>query len=174
VIGPASEQQQDTGARLEAFNRLPAAEAEALLLSACASPRWAEGVAGSRPYAAPEDLLAAAGAVWRALGPDDWLAAFAAHPRIGDRSGAGERERAEQAGTAGADATTLAALERGNAEYEARFGHVFLICARGLDAPTMLAALRRRLGNDPVAELQVAAEEQRRITELRLRDRFGP
>jgi len=32
----------------------------------------------------------------------------------------------------------------------------------------MLAALRARLANDPVTELRVAAEEQAKITRLRL------
>jgi len=59
-------------------------------------------------------------------------------------------------------------LARGNADYEARFGHVFLISAAGRDAPEILAALDRRLGNDPETELRVAAGEHRRITRLRL------
>ena len=59
-------------------------------------------------------------------------------------------------------------IAAGNAEYEARFGHVFLISAAGRDAPEILAALTERLGNDPATELRVAAEEQRRITRLRL------
>jgi 2-oxo-4-hydroxy-4-carboxy-5-ureidoimidazoline decarboxylase len=70
---------------------------------------------------------------------------------------------------AGADAETLAALEAGNREYEERFGHVFLICATGLSAGEVLAALRSRLGNDPDTEAKIVREELRKITTLRLR-----
>jgi hypothetical protein len=52
---------------------------------------------------------------------------------------------------------------RGNAEYEARLGHLFLVSAAGRDPAEILAALERRLGNDPDTELRVAADEHRRI-----------
>ena len=67
-----------------------------------------------------------------------------------------------------ADEQTRAALAQGNREYEARFDHVFLICATGMSATDMLGALRARLGNDPATELRIAAGEQARITRLRL------
>jgi OHCU decarboxylase len=67
-----------------------------------------------------------------------------------------------------ATAAELAALGAGNDEYEARFGYVFLIRARGLSAAEMLAALRERLHNSPDVELEIAAEQQREITRLRL------
>src|SRR6266566_1657403 len=63
---------------------------------------------------------------------------------------------------------TRAALARENRAYEQRFGHVFLVSATGKTADEMLAALRARLANDPAAELRVAAEEQAKITRLRL------
>src|SRR5205809_926207 len=62
----------------------------------------------------------------------------------------------------------LAALPQGNVTYEERFGHVFLISATGKRADEMLSALRGRLSNDPATELRVAAEEQAKITRLRL------
>jgi OHCU decarboxylase len=60
------------------------------------------------------------------------------------------------------------AIARGNAAYEKRFGHVFLIAAAGRSAEEILANLRARLDNDPGTELRVAAEEHRRITRLRI------
>jgi 2-oxo-4-hydroxy-4-carboxy-5-ureidoimidazoline decarboxylase len=68
-----------------------------------------------------------------------------------------------------ASAETLDELARSNREYEARFGFIYIVCATGRTAAEMLALLRERLGNDPATELRVAAEEQWRITELRLR-----
>ena len=118
----------------------------------------------------------AATSVWRGLDRADWLEAFAAHPRLGERVGSrgSAWARQEQAGTTGADSDVLGALEDGNRAYEGRFEHVFLLCATGLDATQMLAALRARLGNDPEMELNVAAGEQEKITALRLRKLLTP
>jgi OHCU decarboxylase len=154
--------------RLHRFNELSDEEAAAELLAVCHSRRWAKEVAAGRPYADLAALQRAADEVWLGLGPEDWLDAFAAHPRIGEAGGASaDWSRQEQAGLGGAG-DVGERLARGNAEYEARFGHVFLISAAGRDATQILAALTERLGNDPATELRVAAEEHRRITRLRL------
>jgi OHCU decarboxylase len=110
-----------------------------------------------------------ANAVWTELTPADWLEAFAAHPRLGERGGvARNSSEKEQSRIMGAADETLAQLAEGNRRYEARFGHVFLISAAGRTAEEVLAALRKRMDNDPVTEVRVAAEEQRKITRLRL------
>jgi OHCU decarboxylase len=125
-----------------------------------------------------------ADAIWSALDPADWLEAFAAHPRIGERkpqpSGgseqSGERDTSggtgwseqEQAGTRSATDDERKRLMAANREYEARFGYTFIVCAAGKSAGEMLAVLQARLTNDPAQELRVAAEEQRKITKLRL------
>jgi allantoicase len=145
----------------------PEADAAETLAFCCGSRRWVEQMVAHRPYGSFPALAAAADEVWAALDRDDRLEAFAAHPRIGDRSGP-EHTRREQAGTFGADPATLQALVEGNHAYEDRFGHVFLINASGRSAEEMLAALRQRLSNDPDTELDVAAEQQRQITRLRL------
>src|SRR5881397_1573358 len=88
----------------------------------------------------------------------------------GGDSGAptGSRRSPRTPGAADAAAATLAALAQGNVTYEERFGHVFLISATGKTGDEMLGALRGRLSNDPATELRVAAEEQAKITRLRL------
>jgi 2-oxo-4-hydroxy-4-carboxy-5-ureidoimidazoline decarboxylase len=96
----------------------------------------------------------------------------APHARDGDTRD-GEWSRQEQAGVAGASVDTMAALAAGNRAYEERFGQVFLICATGLSAAEMLAALRTRLGNDPDTEAKIVREELRKITGLRLRKLLG-
>ena len=160
---------------LDRFNQLSDEDAAAELLAVCHSRRWAERVAAGRPYADLAALQAAADATWTALGPDDWLEAFKAHPRIGESGGRSAAwSRQEQAGVGGAGADVRQRLAAGNAEYERRFGHVFLIAAAGRDAPEILAALQDRLGNDPGTELRVAAGEHRRITRLRLERLAGP
>ena len=151
-------------ARLNAVDRV---RAEADLLACCGSSAWASRVADRRPFTDVAQLLEVADAVWTDLGADDHLEAFAAHPRIGERSAARWSSQ-EQAGAASAEQTTLAELAEGNRAYEERFDHVFLIRAAGRSAEEMLEALRERLTNDPATERRVAAEEQRKITHLRL------
>ena len=104
------------------------------------------------------------------LRASDWLEAFTAHPRIGERGGhAPAACNREQKGVLTARDETLAVLAEGNRHYEERFGHVFLISAAGRSAEDVVAALRQRIENDPATELNVAAEEQRKITRLRLK-----
>jgi 2-oxo-4-hydroxy-4-carboxy-5-ureidoimidazoline decarboxylase len=155
------------------FNALSRAEAEAELLTCCASRRWAATVVAGRPYASAAGLLATAGAAVRELDWPDVEEALSAHPRIGDRPDGADREsawsRGEQAGVGDAD---RAAFADGNAAYEERFGHVFLICASGRGAGEMLTELRERMRNDPATERRVVHGELTKITELRLRKLF--
>ena len=152
---------------LAELNALPARDFEELLLRCCAAPGWARRVTEGRPYSSLADLLGVAGAAWAAREPGDLEAAMAGHPRIGERRLSGWSAR-EQAGV-GEDAGMLAALADGNAAYEQRFEHVFLICAAGRGPAEILAELNRRMAHDPAAERDVAAAEIGKITELRLR-----
>ncbi|HEX3555671.1 MAG TPA: 2-oxo-4-hydroxy-4-carboxy-5-ureidoimidazoline decarboxylase [Thermoanaerobaculia bacterium] len=155
---------------LERFNALPLDEAEELLLPCCGSRAWARRLAESRPFRGLHELREKSDRIWLGLDGADWREAFAAHPRIGEK---GSRwSEAEQAGARGADAQTLAALITANRDYESRFDHIFIVCATGRTAAEMLGLLRARLGNDPETELRIAAEEQRKITNLRLEKLF--
>jgi OHCU decarboxylase len=155
--------------KLAWLNSIPRDEVELHLLACCGSRAWASALAAQRPYANLPTLLKAADAVWNELAPSDWLEAFAAHPRIGESGGhSPARSEKEQSRIMGGADDTLAALSEGNRLYEARFGHVFLISAAGRNADEVLAALRLRLHNDPAIETKAAAEEQRKITRLRL------
>jgi OHCU decarboxylase len=155
--------------QLRWFNELSKKEAVGALLLVCHSRKWATQVAAGRPYDDADALLEAADQTWLAMEPQDWLEALDAHPRIGERGGnSAEFSKQEQAGVGAADQEVQAAIARGNAAYEDRFGYVFLISAAGRDAEEILADLRARLANDPDTELRVAAEEHRRITRLRI------
>jgi OHCU decarboxylase len=159
---------------LAAFNQLSRAEAERRLLTCCGSRAWASAVAGRRPYAGLATLLETADVEWARLEPSDWLEAFEAHPRIGEKGGhSPAASNREQKGVMSAREETLAVLAEGNRRYEKRFGHVFLISAAGRSAEDVVAALRERIENDPAAELNVAADEQRKITRLRLKSMLG-
>jgi allantoicase len=168
-------------ARLRVFGRVsplvllnvrPEAEVKEQLLACCGSQTWAAKVAQDRPFHGPHDLYASSDRAFDDLDRDDWLEAFAAHPRIGERaSGDGLEHRwaaQEQSGAGEASPEILAQLAEANRLYEQRFGHVFLVCATGKSAFEMLGLLGERLGNGPQAEIQVAAGEQRKITRLRL------
>jgi 2-oxo-4-hydroxy-4-carboxy-5-ureidoimidazoline decarboxylase len=164
---------------MDALKRLDALaqpEALAAFLRCCGSRRWAEAMARGRPYCDEAALQAAAERAFAPLARADWLEAFSHHPRIGERSTLAARfastagwSVAEQGGVAGAGVEALDALLQANREYEARFGHVFIVCASGKSAEEMLALLRERLPNEPEAELEIAAAEQRKITAIRLK-----
>ncbi|MFC9663170.1 2-oxo-4-hydroxy-4-carboxy-5-ureidoimidazoline decarboxylase [Nocardia sp. NPDC127606] len=153
------------GLSLAGFNDLPAAMAEQALLGCCSAPRWARAIAGARPYATTESLLAAADAAAAALDDADIDEALAGHPRIGDRPTSAASAR-EQSGVAGDE--VRAALAEGNRAYEAKFGHIYLVCAAGRGGEELLAVLRARLDNDPSTERQVMRAELAKINRLRL------
>lgn len=151
-----------------------------LLGDCCGSTRWIAAMVARRPFGSMERLLSAADETWRSLGPDDWREAFSHHPRIGDRRSArpqSERGAAwaagEQAGMGDARDDVRQALANANREYELRFGYIYIVCATGRTADELLATVTERLRNDPDTELSVAAEEQRRITRLRLEKLVG-
>ncbi|MFD6102455.1 2-oxo-4-hydroxy-4-carboxy-5-ureidoimidazoline decarboxylase [Nocardia salmonicida] len=153
------------GLSLAGFNDLPAATAEQALLACCSAPRWAQAVAAARPYATTESLTAAADAASASLDDADIDEALAGHPRIGDRPTSASSAR-EQSGVTGQDVRS--ALAEGNRAYEAKFGHIYLVCAAGRSGEELLAVLRARLDNDPSTERQVMRTELSKINRLRL------
>lgn len=144
------------------------------LRACCASGRWIEAVAAARPYADEVALLAASDRAAAGLTEADLREALNGHPRIGDRRvEAGSLSSQEQAGVRGADDSLRQALDAGNAEYESRFGHIYLACATGRSASELLAFLRERLSNDPGTEWSVVASELAKINQIRLRKLLG-
>jgi len=161
--------------KLDRINSLSAMEARTVFLRCCGATRWAEQMAERRPFGGEAELLAAAGEVWQGLSREDWLEAFAAHPKIGDLDGLRRRfartaawSTEEQEGLAGASEATLQALAEGNRQYQSRFGYIFIVCATDKSADEMLSLLNERLPHDPDEEIQIAAGEQEKITRLRL------
>jgi OHCU decarboxylase len=165
---------------LDRLNALPPQEAAEQLRACCGSSRWVEAMLARRPFEGAADLLAAADDAWRAAGPEDWDEAFAHHPRIGARHAAAPVSptaqawsAGEQATAAGAGASARGALAEANEAYERRFGRIYIVCAAGRSAEEMLADIAVRIRNDPDQERAVAAEEQRKITRLRLKTLIG-
>jgi OHCU decarboxylase len=157
------------------LDELPAARAAELLRSCCGAARWVAAMVARRPFHTVDAALDEAEDVWWSLGPDDWLEAFAHHPRIGERLGAELQDArgaawsaGEQSGADHAAADVQSALAEANRAYERRFGHIYIVCATGRSAEEMLAIAQARLANDAETELRIAAGEQAKITRLRL------
>jgi 2-oxo-4-hydroxy-4-carboxy-5-ureidoimidazoline decarboxylase len=152
------------------------AAAREALTRCCGAQRWVEAMLARRPFESTPALFEAAEAIWQGLSRDDYLEAFSHHPRIGDSLSELAKRFArtasmaarEQAKVAQADQATLLALRDENQRYFERFGFIFIVCATGKSAQEMLELLRERCSNDAARELAIAAEEQAKITALRL------
>jgi OHCU decarboxylase len=136
---------------------------------------WARQMSDARPFGDLDDLTKEADLIWWSLTEEDWLEAFRAHPKIGERKAATDQSQQaqrwsaqEQSGVTNAERETMDELAQQNRDYEARFGFIFIVCATGKSPEEMLKILQSRIGNNRHDELLIAAEEQRKITRLRL------
>ncbi|MGD8164989.1 2-oxo-4-hydroxy-4-carboxy-5-ureidoimidazoline decarboxylase [Pantoea sp. FN0307] len=159
--------------KLAGFNQLPPEQAQAVLAHCVAIKRWQQAMVAARPYASLGALCQQARLLAQEWGEADFVQALAAHPRIGECACGEHKEaalsRQEQAAV-GEDAELRQALRIANQDYEQRFGHLFLIRAKGRSGQKMLAELRRRLANTPAQELEEALGQLREITLLRLQE----
>lgn len=167
--------------QLAALNGADEVSAREQLTRCCGASAWVDWMLHFRPYEDVPALRAAAIAAFSELKRHDWLEAFEHHPKIGDIDSLRAKfastsawAGAEQSGTGEASEETLQALAQGNADYEAKFGFIFIIYATGKSAAEMLGALRARMPNDVEAELRNAAEQQKLITEIRLKKLLNP
>ena len=161
---------------LARWNHLSREEAAQEILPCCGSVSWARGMVSKRPIEDEQSLVSGSDEVWNGLTARDWMEAFSKHPRIGEQKApqsAGALSAAwsaqEQSSIVTAEQEVHLALAEGNLAYERHFGRVFIVCATGKSATEMLEILRRRLENDDQTELCESAEEQRKITNIRLR-----
>jgi len=121
------------------------------------------------------ELLEDAEEQWWKCSKEDWKEAFAHHPKIGDVESVKKKfastaqwASGEQSGVNTASQKTIEALAEGNKKYESKFGYIFIVCATGKSAGEMLEILESRLPNDPEDEIEIAADEQNKISKLRL------
>lgn len=160
---------------LAELDELDADEAVRTFLDCCGSRRWAESMAEARPFKTLERLFHTAEDKWFALSSADHLEAFASHPKIGSSEPASaQAERSaewssgEQSGVAEAADATRDELAEVNRLYQEKFGFIFIVCATGKSADEMLAIAKARIRNSVETELKIAAEEQNKITRIRL------
>lgn len=161
---------------LRHLNELEPEAAANTIRQCCAAEDWVGLMAASRPYPSLQALLDSADEHWAKMDERNLLEAFTAHPQIGNvdtlrAKFANTKQLAsgEQASVSEADENTLFELARDNQAYLEKFGFIFIVCATGKSAAEMLALLQARLPNSRAEELANAAEEQRKITALRLR-----
>ncbi|CAN6460283.1 unnamed protein product [Victoria cruziana] len=150
------------------------------LLACCGSTGFAREMAKISPFANYDQAIEKARDIWlNNVDTSGWLEAFSAHPQIGEAPANRKSEmhaqwsKGEQS-TAMATATdsSLQELHEWNFRYKQKFGFIFIICASGRTSDEILTELKRRYLNRPIVELEIAALEQLKITELRLAKLF--
>jgi len=160
---------------LAQLNKLNVEDATHMFMQCCTATTWVNSMVKARPFASEEALVQQADKAWQGLAEFDYLEAFEGHPKIGDVNSlrakyANTKELAgnEQGLVKEADDTVLEQLAQGNTDYEAKFGFIFIVCATGKSALQMSDLLQARLPNNRAQELINAAEEQRKIFQLRI------
>jgi allantoicase len=156
-----------SGKRVQYLNSLLGQEATRFFRTVCASTKWISEMLSCRPFETAQSILDTAEMTFADLDESDWLESFAGHPRIGEKGD--EAANSEQAAASGAPDAVTAALAATNREYEQKFGFTYIVYATGKTAEEMLRIARGRLGNTRDEEIDIAAGEQRKISETRLR-----
>lgn len=161
---------------IDQLNRLSEDDATTAFEQCCGAAQWVERMVYARPFETLAEVLETSDTIWEECDVDDYEEAFTHHPKIGDVESLSKKYEntktwavGEQKGVENADRAVIEKLAEGNKTYEEKFGHIFIVCATGKSAAEMLALLEARMPNDPKTEVMVAAEEQNKITRLRLK-----
>lgn len=160
---------------IETLNGLDSSEAAAQFNLCCGATNWIKIMNQSRPFQNKKELFQKAESIWLSLSSEDWLEAFTHHPKIGNINSLRKKfqntksiSKNEQSGVNNATESTLKNLAESNQLYEDKFGFIFIVCATGKSSDEMLALIKMRLNNNAKIEMQNAAKEQNKITQLRL------
>lgn len=157
------------------LNQLSEIERAKKFEQCCTATKWYTTLAQSAPFKSVETLLQKADTVWASCTENDFLEAYLGHPKIGDIQSLAEKFKAskkwagnEQELVQDASFEIIKKLAKGNRDYEAKFGFIFIVFATGKTAQQMLQLLLERLPNKRSKELLIAAQEQHKITRLRI------
>jgi 2-oxo-4-hydroxy-4-carboxy-5-ureidoimidazoline decarboxylase len=136
-------------------------------------PPWiAAAAVDHRPFPSRDDLYTSLCDAVRTAGDDEQLALIKAHPDLVGRAVLTAESSREQS-AAGLDDLTpadVAAFDRYNSAYTARFGFPFIICARKHRKEAILRAFPERLSHGRGEELETALDQIFQIALLRLSD----
>jgi 2-oxo-4-hydroxy-4-carboxy-5-ureidoimidazoline decarboxylase len=144
---------------LDEFNGLPFDHARSAMLDCCGCEAWAVEMAARRPYKSLEALREAADEQWWRLGEYAWLEALRAHPKTGAWTDVADLFESDEL-----IAERMACLR----EYYATFGFGFIYYSVGKTPEEIMEVLKARIGNRLEQELGNAAEEQAKVTQLKL------
>nr|AKF43377.1 transthyretin-like S-allantoin synthase protein [California macrophylla] len=151
-------------------------------LACCGSSKFAKEMALASPFSSLQAAVATARDIWfNKVDVNGWLEAFDAHPQIGKSAPSNHNSQTSAQWSKGEQSTALATatnsslqeLSDWNARYRQKFGFIFLICASGKSTSEILAELKKRYPNRPIIEFEIAADEQMKVTELRLAKLFA-
>jgi allantoicase len=173
LFGTGLETQEEV-AVLVKLNTLDDKKARALALSFCGAEAFADAFIERRPFASMRELFEVAALSWWGLPPKAWLEAYAAHPRLGQKKKAASATKKSAGWSKGEQSglhthkELLARLEQQNAAYFKKFGFIFICYATGKSTAEVLEQLEERLPRSKASEIETAAQEQARITRLRI------
>jgi 2-oxo-4-hydroxy-4-carboxy-5-ureidoimidazoline decarboxylase len=165
---------------LHELNILPKQQLIEELTKCCGSSAWVNKMLAFFPADDLVELLEDAEEQWYECNEEDWKEAFAHHPEIGDIESLKRKfvstahpiaigwASDEQSAVSNASQQTIEALAEGNRLYKEKFGYIFIVYATGRSAEEILTILQTRLQNNPEVEIEIAADEQNKITKLRL------
>lgn len=145
------------------------------LAKICSSNHWQQLMLSAKPFTSYGALLTSADRAFAQLSESDWMQAFSGHPMIGDINSLEEKyatakglSKSEQQQVEDAPKALLEELIVLNHQYKDRFGFIFIICATGQSAQTMVCQLKMRINNSLAQELSNAANEQQKISVIRM------
>jgi 2-oxo-4-hydroxy-4-carboxy-5-ureidoimidazoline decarboxylase len=160
---------------LHELNILPKEQLIEELSKCCGSSAWVNKMLVFFPADDLVELLEDAEEQWYKCNETDWKEAFEHHLKIGDIESLKKKFAStaqwasdEQSAVSHASQQTIEALAEGNRLYEEKFGYIFIVYATGKSAEEILTILQTRLQNSPEVEIEIAADEQNKITKLRL------
>jgi 2-oxo-4-hydroxy-4-carboxy-5-ureidoimidazoline decarboxylase len=123
---------------LNDLNYQTKAQASHTFMQCCTSSTWVETMVKARPFSDSRAVINQADLAWQESTEADYMEAFEGHPKIGDVSSlrakyGSTKELAgnEQGLVKKANDDVLEVLSRGNSDYEAKFGFIFIVCATG-------------------------------------------
>lgn len=148
------------------------------------SPWIAEQALQQRPFVSLAQFKHAMAQVVTAASREAQLALVRAHPELAGRAMVSQTLTAEstgeqsRAGLSECSPQEFDRLQQLNSAYNERFGHPFIVAARGprgdgLNRQQIIATFERRLHNPVNTELCECLRNIHRIAEIRLDDKFG-
>lgn len=159
---------------LDDLNAMSRDDAHNIFFNCCHSSTWAQAMADARPFESPQTVLEIARSKWQTPTESDILDAFSGHAKIGDLNALRSKyASAEQGQITQTTDAVLTKLKELNEEYFDKFGFIFIVCATGKPATHMLEILQQRIHNSREQELKNGAQEQRKITHIRLKNLLG-